>query len=140
MADGMSRPQPGVTRDTEFFWKGVRDGKLLIQRCSDCQVLRHPPGPMCPHCGSLTSDSVEASGRGVVYSFVVAHHPPIPPFNYPHPVALVELEEGTRFVADLVGIAPSDVVVGMPVELEFHEPDGEQRLPCFRPSQPGSQE
>ena len=140
MADRMRRPQPGITRDTEFFWEGVRNGKLLIQRCSSCQALRHPPGPMCPHCNSVEWDSVEASGRGVVYSFVVAHHPPIPPFDYPHPIALVELEEGTRFVADLVGIAPANVVVGMPVELEFQEPDGQQLLPCFRPSQHGIQE
>lgn len=134
MAEGWKRPQPGTTRDTRFFWEGVAEGKLLIQRCSGCQALRHPPGPMCPHCGDLAWDSVEASGRGVVYSFVVAHHPPIPPFDYPHPIALVELEEGTRFVADLVGIEPGDVAIGMPVELEFHAPDGEQQLPCFRPT------
>lgn len=134
MAEGIRRPQPGITRDTQFFWDGVRDRKLLIQRCQGCQTLRHPPGPMCPHCGSLEWDSVESSGRGVIYSFVVAHHPPIPPFDYPHPVALVELEEGTRFVADLIEIEPDAVTIGMPVVLEFHQPDGEQLLPCFRPS------
>ena len=134
MVERSKRPQAGVTRDAQFFWDGVREGRLLIQRCSDCKGLRHPPGPMCSQCGSLEWDSIEASGRGIIYSFVVTHHPPIPPFEYPHPIALVELEEGTRFVADLVGIAPEAVTIGMPVQVEFHEPEGETRLPCFRPT------
>ena len=114
------RPRPAITRDNEFFWRGVQDGKLLIQRCS-CGRLRHPPGPMCPVCHSLEWDPVEASGRGTVYSFVVAHHPPIPPFEYPNVIALVELAEGTRIVSNLRDVEPGEVEVGMPVRADFVE-------------------
>jgi hypothetical protein len=76
---------------------------------------------MCPVCHSLEWDSVEASGRGCVYSFVVAHHPPIPPFEYPNVVALVELAEGTRIVSNLRGVELDEVEVGMPVRAEFVE-------------------
>ncbi len=126
------RPRPAITPDNAFFWDGVRERKLLIQRCA-CGRLRHPPGPMCPSCRSLEWDSVEASGRGRVYSYVVAHHPPIPPFAYPNLIALIELEEGTRLVSNLVGVAPADVRVGMPVRVEFREFDGGQILPQFWP-------
>ena len=131
------RPRPGINPDNQFFWEGTQEGKLLIQRCQACGTLRHPPGAMCPQCQSLEWDTLEASGRGVVYSFVVAHHPPIPPFEYPNPIALVELEEGTRFVCNLVGIAADEVRIGMPVEVEFLEIDKNWTIPQFRPTQSG---
>ena len=57
--------------------------------------------------GTRPPDTIEASGRGTVYSHVVAHHPPIPPFEYPNVIALIELEEGTRIVSNLVGVDPA---------------------------------
>jgi uncharacterized OB-fold protein/acyl dehydratase len=128
------RPRPAITQDMAFWFDGVNDGKLLIQRCTACGTLRHPPGPACPECRSYEWDTVESSGRGVVYSFVVNHYPQIPAFDYPLPIALIELEEGTRLVADLVGIDPAEVVVGMPVEVEFVAVDDELTLPMFRPA------
>jgi uncharacterized OB-fold protein/acyl dehydratase len=129
------RPRPGITHDSRFFWDGIQRGQLLIQRCSACGELRHPPGPMCPSCRSLEWDAVESSGRGSVYSFVVFHHPPIPPFEYPNPIALVELEEGVRIVANLVGIAPAEVKIGMPVLCRIEEVEAGYKLPQFHPAQ-----
>ncbi len=127
------RPRPALTQDNAFFFEGAKAGKLLIQRCAACGKLRHPPRPVCPHCRSLDWDTVEASGRGTVYSFVVNHYPQVPAFDYPLPVGLVELEEGTRLVSDIVGIEPADIKVGMPVEVEFERFDDELTLPVFRP-------
>jgi uncharacterized OB-fold protein len=78
-------------------------------------------------------DSIEASGRGVVHSFVVAEHPPIPPFAYPNLIGLVELEEGTRLVTQLVGVEPEDVRIGMPVRVEFERVESDYVLHRFRP-------
>jgi uncharacterized OB-fold protein len=127
------RPRPARTRDNAFFWEGVDEGRLLIQRCSDCGRLQHPPGPMCPACHSLDWEAVEASGRGRVFSYVVAHHPPVPPFEYPNAIVLVELDEGTRLVSNLVGIDPSLVRIGMPVRVEFTRVEEGLVLPLFRP-------
>jgi uncharacterized OB-fold protein len=127
------RPRPAQSRDNAFFWQGVREGRLLIQRCAGCGRLRHPPGPMCPSCHSLEWTTQRASGRGRVYSFVVAHHPPVPPFEYPNLIALIELEEGTRLVSNLVGVDPADAAIGMPVEVVFEQVDPELVLPLFQP-------
>jgi uncharacterized OB-fold protein len=89
---------------------------------------------VCPKCSSYEWDAVEASGRGTVYSYVVNHHPQVPAFDYPLPVGLIELEEGTRLVANLVGVEPGDVHVGMPVEVEWIEPDPDLTLPAFHPT------
>jgi uncharacterized OB-fold protein len=126
------RPRPVLTHDTAFWWEAVQQGRLLIQRCSSCGALRHPPGPMCGACRSLDWDTIEASGRGVVFSFVVNHHPQLPAFDYPLVVALVELEEGTRLVSDLVDCPPDEVAIGMPVQIDFVAVDDELTLPLFR--------
>ncbi len=127
------RPRPGINRDNRFFWEGLKEGKLLIQRCKSCETLRHPPSPMCPSCRSLERDAVEASGNGVIHSFVNLHHPALPAFDEPNPIALVELEEGTRLVAGLVGIEPEDVKIGMAVKAEITQCDEELTLALFRP-------
>ena len=129
-----TRLAPTVTPDTAFFWDGVREHKLLIQRCASCGTLRHPPRPMCSQCRSVEWDAVAASGRGELFSFVMPHHPAFPWFEYPYIVALVELEEGVRLVANLVGVAPDDAEIGMSVQVEFEHHDNDVVLPAFRPA------
>ncbi|GBE64493.1 MULTISPECIES: Zn-ribbon domain-containing OB-fold protein [Mycobacterium] len=130
-----NRLAPTITRDTEFFYDGLRAHKLLIQRCSECKTLRMPPRPMCGNCQSLNWEAVESSGRGAVYSYVMPQYPPLPFFDYPYIVVLVELDEGVRIVSNLRDIDPSDVKVGMPVEV-FYESfnDDELVLHQFRPA------
>jgi uncharacterized protein len=130
-----ARLAPSMTADTQFFWDGLKQHRLLIQRCTACAALRHPPRPMCPACGSLDWDTLEASGRGTVYSCVIPHHPPLPWFPDPYVVALVELAEGTRLVTNVVGIDPTDVTVGMAVKVRFEPFDDGLVLPLFEPEE-----
>lgn len=129
----IKRPAPGISDDTRFFWDGAREGKLFIQRCKSCGTLRHPPGPVCPSCHSFEWDTLQASGLGTVYSFVVMHYPEVPPFDHPNPIGLIELDEGTRLVAQLVGVKPGEIKIGQRVQVEFNTFDGDLVLPQFRP-------
>ncbi len=124
--------RPAVNRDTEFFWAGTARGELRIQRCGGCGELRHPPGPMCPSCGEAKPEHVVASGDGEVYSYVVHHHPPVPGRTPPFVVALVELAEGVRMLAELVDVAPESVRVGLPVVAGFVRVDDELTMPVWR--------
>ena len=128
-----TRLAPTTTPDTQFFWDGLRDHKLLIQRCTACHALRHPPRPMCPHCNALAWDTLESSGHGTVYSFVMPRHPPLPWFEYPYIVALIDLEGGIRLVSNLCDVAPQHVTIGMPVEVFYARFDDGLVLPQFRP-------
>src|ERR1035438_3067212 len=103
---------------------------------------RHPPGPMCPQCGSAQDGSAQAgpagpgyvvaAGTGEVYSYVVHHHPPVPGRQLPVVVALVQLPEGVRMVGELLGVSPDRVRVGLPVAVEFVRVDDELTLPAWR--------
>ncbi len=128
------RMRPVIGHDNGWWWEKVNEGQLPIQRCKECGTLRHPPRPMCWKCQSLDWDYVVASGKGTVYTFVVVHRPPIPGYQYPLVVAVVELAEGTRIVSNLVGIDPRDVEVGMAVELSIEKVDDSLTLPLFRPA------
>lgn len=132
-ADRPNRPRPVITHDSAFWFEGAKQHQLLIQRCTACGQLRHPPGPMCQSCQSLDWEAVEASGKGIVYSYVVNHHPRLPAFDYPLAIGLIELEEGVRLVADIVGIDPDDIEVGLAVQVEFADHDPDLSLPQFRP-------
>lgn len=128
-----ARPRPAVNLDNAFWFEAAREHRLVVQRCLSCTTLRHPPGPECPECQSFEWDTVEASGRGTLHSFVVAHHPRHPAFDYPLLIAVVELEEGTRLITNLTGATADDLTIGMPLEVEWLDADPELTLPVFRP-------
>jgi uncharacterized OB-fold protein len=124
--------RPQTNRDTEFFWEGTRAGELRIQTCAACGALRHPPGPSCPECHAHDRSYVVASGRGTVFSYVVHRHPPVPGRELPILLALVDLEEGTRLLAEVVDCDPEQIDVGMPVQVDFRRIDEDLTLPVWR--------
>jgi uncharacterized OB-fold protein len=128
------RMRPVLGHDNKWWWDRIDEGELPIQRCKGCGTLRHPPRPMCWKCQSLEWDHVAASGKGTVYSYVVVHRPPFPGYEYPLVVVVVDLEEGTRLVSNLVGVDPEDVKISMPVKLSIENVDEELKLPLFRPA------
>jgi uncharacterized OB-fold protein len=128
--------RPLVTPDTAFFWAGTTLGELRIQRCPACGALRHPPGPMCPACGTPGDGGyVVAAGTGEVYSYVVHHHPPVPGKKLPIVIALVQLPEGVRMVGEMPGVAPDRVRIGLPVRVAFARVDDDLVLPTWRPAE-----
>ena len=136
--------RPQISPDTAFFWAGTAAGELRIQRCGACGTLRHPPGPMCPACGAAQRQRdgetgyVVAAGTGEVYSYVVHHHPPVPGKTLPLVIALVELPEGVRVMADMPGADPDRVRVGMPVRIGFDRIDDDLTLPVWHPAGDGN--
>lgn len=127
-------PRPLINQDNAFLYEGFEQAELRIQQCSECHQLRFPPGPMCLNCQSMMWTVVCANGKGHVHSFTVQHHPPIPPFQVPHAVVLVDLEEGIRFLASIRNVSIDDIFIGMEVELDFHELEPGFKLPVFRPA------
>ncbi|MBI3964616.1 MAG: Zn-ribbon domain-containing OB-fold protein [Chloroflexi bacterium] len=131
-------PVPLPDYDSQPFWDGCREGKLLVQRCPACDHHRYPPRPMCPQCRALGGEWIEASGRGVVYSWIVAHHPVHPAVvdQVPYNVAIVELAEGPRMVSNVVDAAPEELRAGLPVEVIFEPLNDTITLPKFRKAGP----
>lgn len=130
-----ARPQPAVGRDNACFWEGVEAGELRIQECTACRQLHHPPQPLCRSCGGSDMGHVVSSGKGVVFSHVTHHYPPLPGVERPHTVLLVELEEGVRLVSEwAAGVDVDSVQIGQTVQVAFTTVPGGALRPTFRPT------
>ena len=86
--------------------------------------VRRLPLPRVGHAG--------ISGNGSVVHLDPSHHPTRPDAE-PRIVALVELDDGMRFVSNLLGVEIDDVRNDMPVEVCFETID-DVVLPQFRPT------
>jgi uncharacterized protein len=134
--DPSQRPLPLPDPETEFFWEATRRRELHILRCRRCGTYIHLPRPACRRCGSTDLGPERVSGRGVVHSYTVTHFP-LPGYEPPFAVVLVELEEqkGLRLASNLVDVAPEDVEIGMDVEVTFEDAGDDVVLPLFRKRQ-----
>jgi uncharacterized protein len=136
MADEYLKPVPSPTQDTQPYWDGLNEGKLLIQKCGSCGKLRHYPRPLCDACHAFEVEWVEASGNGKVYSWTVTHHP----FNIgfkrdlPYALATVDLAEGVRMQAQLRDIPAERIAIGLPVALRVERAKDGLTLPYFVPA------
>lgn len=121
-----------ITEDNHFWFEAAKAGRLEIQRCAACAALRHPPGPACPQCRCLDWDTIQASGRCTLHSYTTIYHPKDSAFDYPLAVGLVDLGEGTRLVADIIDVPPTELAIGMPLEITFGEHAHGAILPQLR--------
>jgi uncharacterized protein len=120
--------------ETLPFWEAARERRLLLRSCTDCGRPHYYPRPFCPFCWSEKVEWVEASGDASLYTYSVVHVNDLPPFRdrLPYVAAVVELAEGPRMMTNLVGCTPDQVVIGMPLRVDFRD-DGDFVVPVFRP-------
>jgi len=128
-------PLPALEPESERFWRACREGRLEISRCRACGWYVHPPRPVCPRCHGRDLGWERTSGTGTVVSYTVNHQRWMPTMEVPYVIALVELTEqaGLRLTTNLVGCAPDDVRIGMPVRVRFEPVSDEIALPLFEP-------
>jgi uncharacterized OB-fold protein len=132
-AETYLKPVPEPSLDTAPYWKGLRDHRLMLQRCGSCRKVRHYPRPVCDECYSMEVDWVEASGRGRIHSWTVTHHPFNPGFIGELPITLVtvDLDEGVRMNAQLRGTPAESLAIGTPVRIGFEAAKENLTLPVF---------
>ncbi|MBU6266607.1 MAG: OB-fold domain-containing protein [Sphingomonadales bacterium] len=119
--------------EDDALWDGVRAGALALRACGSCGAICHPPLPMCPHCQSLTWDRRDVSGRARLVSWLVSTRPDRQE-EAARIVAVAELAEGVRFVANMRDAGVDALHEGMALGLCFVDVDGET-LPQFRPAE-----
>ena len=133
------RPAPLIAASAKPYWDAARDGVLLVAYCAECGHLTQYGRPFCEVCLAAPMSWRPASGTGHVYSYTVIRRSRDPFFaeRVPYVLGIVELDEGIRMLTEIVGLAPDDVRIGMPVRVCF-EPAGDCSVPLFEPA-PGTQ-
>ncbi|HEY5024100.1 MAG TPA: OB-fold domain-containing protein [Acidimicrobiales bacterium] len=134
-------PMPAASAETVGWWEAAAEHRLVVQRCTACGQMRHPPGPVCPVCRSTASEWSATEGTGTVYTYTVVRQAFIPSLadKIPYVVIAVELDgaQGLRMVSNLVDVEPEEVTVGMAVEVAWEDMGPELAVPRFRPAAGG---
>lgn len=121
------------------WWQGVAEGRLLYQRCRNCNAAVFFPRILCNLCHNDSLDWCESRGNGTIYASTTVRRAPAAEFAscLPYVVALVDLDEGFRMMSNVIGLedCPS---IGAPAFLEFkrglnHQPGATtEMVPLFR--------
>lgn len=120
------KPGPHPTPVSAPYWEAAAAGRLVLQRCRDCGRWQHYPRVLCAACWGADLAWAEPAGTGVVWTFTVAHRPGHPAWQaeVPYAIAIVELDEGPRLLANVIDCPPEAVRVGMAVRVAFEQRDG----------------
>ncbi|MCK2219543.1 Zn-ribbon domain-containing OB-fold protein [Actinomadura sp. ATCC 31491] len=124
-----------TSTDQPAAWAAYQDacrrGELVVQRCAGCGRWVQLPEAACPWCGSGELAFEPVAGTGEVHTFTVVHRSFAPGYQgrEPYVMAWVDLAAGVRAFGHIVGCAPEEVRVGMPVRVTFVD-----ELPHWRPA------
>lgn len=129
------RALPVPTPETQHFWDGTKVGELRLQRCDGCGKSYFPPRPFCSACGSRKVSVFNATGKAILWSYVI-HHRPVPGFKPPYAIAVVQLAEGVKMMTNIVECeqTPEALQLDMPLEVVFEKQTDDITLPLFRPA------
>jgi uncharacterized OB-fold protein len=132
----MPRFLPTPSPDTAHFWEGCRRGELLLQRCRVCAHVYFPPRPFCAKCAHRDVEAFAASGRAVLWSYVINHRPRPDMGKDPYAIAVVKLDEGPTMMTNIVGCeqTPEALKLDMPLRVSFSKQSEAITLPLFAPS------
>ena len=138
MSAEYSKPVPVPQPESDHYWEQAAQGKLVLQRCKDCDSVQFYPRVLCVACQSRDLEWIESAGRGTLFTFSVVHQPPHPGFreDVPYIAAIVELAEGVKMPSQVIGIEPDpeQLHIGMPLEVAFEQVTDSITLPKFRPA------
>jgi uncharacterized OB-fold protein len=126
--------RPRIDYDNQGFWEGIKQHRLVFQKCKTCGLIIHRPRPMCPRCNAMDMEWAPSTGEGHIYSWVnfVYVNAAYPGIKVPYIVALAEMLEGVRLVANMHDITREEIFVGMPVEVVFEDIADDLTLPRFK--------
>jgi uncharacterized OB-fold protein len=131
------RAVPAHTQESEAFWQGLREDRLIFARCNTCTRYSHYPVAGCTWCGSPDQRYEEVSPSGSVYSYTVCSLPFGPGLSAPYVVAAIEPEcqPGIKLITNIVNCRINQLHIGLPVSgVFFHEEP--HHLLFFEPRQP----
>jgi len=112
------------TSDEQF----LAEWKIVGSKCKKCGALALPPRPLCVSCYSPEMEWAEFKGTGKLAAFtsITVAPPNLAKEGYgrnnPYVVGVVELDEGVKAVARIVGVdakKPEAIKVGTAMQAEF---------------------
>jgi uncharacterized OB-fold protein len=129
-----TRALPVPTELTRPFWQAAKEGKLVVQHCTSCNKNQFFPRPFCIHCMSSAIEWIQSNGTGTIYTFTINRRGVNPYMNarVPYAIAMIELDEGVRLMANIVDSVLEKIKIGGRVCVTFEPLTDDISLPQFR--------
>jgi uncharacterized OB-fold protein len=108
-----------------FTWPSD-EPRLIASRCTACDNHMFPVQADCPRCSGTTTEDVELSRTGTLWTWTIQSYPPkSPPYAgnadpatfVPFGVGYVDIDGKVRVESRLTVAEPSELEIGMAMEL-----------------------
>lgn len=123
LPEGLPIPVSEEDQLSRPYWEGLKENRLLVQKCSHCGTLRFGPEWICHQCHGFDFSWQGIVPEGVIYSWERVWHPSHAALkgHGPYLVVLVELPGAgnIRMVGNLLGDPMQEVVIGAKVKGVF---------------------
>lgn len=116
---------PGYWRNIPFIYR------LAGWRCTHCGTFHHSRPVVCKRCRSKEFAEVELPRSGKLIAYTVVRSPPKEfSSSAPYAIGLIELEDGTRILAQLTDFQENELEEGVELEACFRRirVNGEQGI------------
>jgi len=118
------------------FVEELRNERLMGTRCRMCGAKYLPPRAHC-RCGSADVEWFEASREGKILTYtLVGFLPQSMSKHAPYIVAIAELKDGSRLLAQLTDVTLTTLRVGMPVQVVCRSVSTNRIVYEFKPIKP----
>ncbi|MGB9721619.1 MAG: Zn-ribbon domain-containing OB-fold protein [bacterium] len=109
-------PSPRYTREMPQRYR------LEANKCKKCGKIFFPPRLICSNCKSREFERIRLSESGKIVTYTTIRVAP-EQFNtqVPYNVAIIELNDGVRIMAQVVDCKPDDMAIGKPVKIVFRK-------------------
>jgi hypothetical protein len=114
------------------YWERTARSELPLRRCDSCGTARIYLTNVCKKCRSTEWSWIAARGTGTVYASTEIRYRLSAEFPKSYVVALIDLPEGVRMMANVLDATIDDVPIGTPVVLDFEILADGKHLPQFR--------
>ena len=94
-----------------------------------CGEIHYYPRSICPFCFSDDTVWIEASGKGIIYSYSVIRRAEVP-----YVIAYVTLQEGPTMMTNIIDCDIDSVRIDMAVTVSFVDTGEGTALPMFTPA------
>jgi len=131
----MPKQSPVPEAADKPFYDACNEDRLVVQNCTACSWLQHPPKETCSSCNSADNlEWRELSGKGTIYTYGVVYDSPIAVLqaDQPYNVAMIALDEDPEvlMLSHLPGTPVDEVPIGANVEVIFETtPETGQKVP-----------
>ncbi|WP_439360440.1 Zn-ribbon domain-containing OB-fold protein [Bradyrhizobium sp. DASA03007] len=122
------QPAPPSNPETEAYWVGTEQGRLMLKTCLSCNKSHHYPRAHCPFCHGVETEWKQSGGVGEIYSYTVLRRE-----SPPRVIAYVRLDEGVMMLTNIIECTPEDVRIGLRVKATFPTSPGDnaRKIPAF---------